>query len=285
MKASRKFKNVPFMLLSFCVLLTLNTHAQEKQYKAKLSVSYHSLMGATPYIEVESKFKGEKGYEPAANLELNVYKQLTEDSIILVETIATNHKGIARYKLKENVSKGVDTVLTHTYIVKIENNSKFKNAKKAVSFLEANLSAEIVEIDSVYTIKAILTNALGKPINGEKLKVNVQRLFAPLAIGKYYKTNNKGTILLPLEEPIPGVDGQLTFEVFLESRKYGNVKYLLNTTIGEPIKNLSTFEQRTMWSPPDKTPIFLLIFPNLLMLGIGIVILLLVRNLYKIYKS
>ncbi len=283
---STLLKNAQFLLLSFCILLlAINIQAQEKQYKAKLSASYYHIMGAKPYIKVESKFKGEKGYEPSANLKLNVYYQLTKDSLILVKTITTNHKGIARYELKESINNEVDTLITHTYIIKIENNNRFKNAKKAIKFLEANLSAEIVEIDSVYNIKAILTNGLGEPVNGEKLKVNVQRLFADLPIGKYYKTNSKGAILLPLEEPFPGVDGKLTFEVFIESKKYGTVKYLLNTSIGEPIKDLSTFDNRTMWSPPDKTPFFLLVFPNLLMLGIGIIILLLVRNLYKIYKS
>ncbi len=279
-------KNAQFLLLSFCiVLLTLHVQAQKKQYKAKLSASYYRVMGATPYIEVESKYKGENGYEPSANLELNVYHQLTEDSLVLVEVITTNDKGIARYELKKTTTNEVDSLVTHTYIIKIENNTKFKDAKKAVSFLDTSLSAEIVEIDSIYNIKATLTDGLGEPIHGEKLKINVQRLFAPLAIGKYYKTNSKGTVLLPLKESFPGVDGKLTFEVFIKNKKYGTVKYLLNTSIGEPVKDLSTYDDRTMWSPPGKTPVFLLIFPNLLMLGIGIVILLLVRNLYKIYKS
>ena len=279
-------KNAQLLLLSFVmIVISLNTLAQDKQYKARLSVSYNNLIGTAPYIEVASKFKGENGYEPSMMLELNVYHQISGDSLVLLGAIKTNHKGIAKYELKASDKIDSDTLVDHTYIVKIEGSKKFKNAKKSVSFLDANLSAEIVEIDSVYNIKATFVDGLGGPIDGAKLKVNIQRMFAPMAIGRSYKTNDKGRILVPLEESFAGVDGKLTFEVYLESKKYGTVKYLLNTTIGTPIEDLSTYDDRTMWSPPSKTPLFLLIFPNLLLLGIWGVILLLVRNLYNIYKA
>ncbi len=71
-----------------------------------------------------------------------------------------------------------------------------------------------------------------------------------------------------LEEGIPGVDGNLTFEVVLkESDDYGTVKAMVNAPIGIPIVDESTFDERTMWSPRNKTPLFLLIFPNLLIFG------------------
>ncbi|MCF6360217.1 MAG: hypothetical protein L3J29_05565 [Cyclobacteriaceae bacterium] len=278
-------KNAQILILSLVMLIpTLNVQAQDKQYKTRLSVDYFNVIGTSPYLEIASKFKGENGYEPSTMLDLNVYREVTEDSLVLVGAIKTNHKGVARYELKDS-SADVDTLVKHTYVIKIEDSKRFKNAKKAISYLDASIHAEIVEVDSVYSIKAILTDGLGDPISGEKLKINIQRMFAPLAIGRSYKTKGKGNVLVPLEESFSGVEGKLTFEVFLESKKYGTVKYLLNTDIGTPIVDLSTYDQRTMWSPPSKTPWFLLIFPNLLLLGIWGVIFLLVRNLYKIYKS
>ncbi len=286
MKAYRILKRVQLLLLSLAILIpTINGFAQDKQYKARLSVDYYNVIGAKPYIEIASKFKGKNGYEPSMMLDLNVYYQVIEDSLVFVGKITTNHKGIAKYELNESFDTPLDTLVTYTYIIKIEDSKKFKKAKKSISFLDANISAEVVEIDSVYTIKATLTDGLGSPIEGKNLKVNLQRMFAPLPIGKRYKTDSKGTILVPLEESFPGVDGKLVFEVFLENKQYGTVTYVLNSSIGIPIKDLSTYDKRTMWSPPSKTPLFLLIFPNLLMLGILFVIFLLVRNLYKIYKS
>jgi len=264
-------------------MFSLASNAQDKKFKARLSVDYIYVMGETPYLEVATKFKGEDGYEPCQELTLNVYNQINEDSIQLEGAITTNSKGIARFNI-ENI-RSSDTIIAHSYIIKIEDSKKFKKAEKEINFLESTIKADVVEIDSVNTIKAILTDGLGEPIEGAKLKINIQRLFAPMAIGRSYKTNGAGEIFVPLEESFSGVDGQLVFEVFVDSKKYGTVTYLLKTSIGDQIRDLSTFNQRTMWSPPSKTPWFLLIFPNLLLAGIWIVILVLVRNMYKIYKN
>lgn len=286
MKAYINLKNVQILFLSIALVVPVFTlQAQDKQYKARLSVDYIHVMGAKPYLEVASKFKGENGYEPSTKLELNIYHRVNEDSIILLGTAKTNHKGVAVYELEEQANSDADSLTENTFVVKIENSKRFKNAKKEISYMDASIKAEIVEIDSVFNIKATLLNGIGEPIEGEKFKINLQRLFAPLAIGRSYNTSGKGKILVPLNESYPGVDGRLTFEVFIDSKKYGNVKYLLNSSIGEPIKDLSSFDDRTLWSPPNKTPLFLLIFPNLLMLGIWFVIFLLVRNLFKIYKA
>ena len=71
----------------------------------------------------------------------------------------------------------------------------------------------------------------------------------------------------------------------MDSKKYGVVKYVFDAPIGTIIADESTFDQRTMWSPPSKTPLFLWIFPNIVIFGIWTVIVLLIMNLFKIYKS
>ena len=109
----------------------------------------------------------------------------------------------------------------------------------------------------------------------------------PLQIGdEFNNTYDDGTILVPIEEEIPGVDGNLTFEVVLKDNDdYGTVKALINSSIGVPIIDESTFDKRTMWSPRNKTPLFLLIFPNILIFGIWSILIFLLINLYKITKS
>jgi len=121
----------------------------------------------------------------------------------------------------------------------------------------------------------------------QPLKIQVQRLFRPLLIGEEFnQTDDNGTILVPVEEEIPGVDGNLIFEVVLdESDDYGTVKALVKSSTGIPIVNESTFDVRTMWSTRDKTPIFLLIFPNILIAVTWGLIIYLIINLFKISKA
>ena len=272
--------------VGWCMLAALpQAKAQDGPYKARISVEYHKIMAAESFIEANVKFKGENGFEQATGLALNVYHVLDEDSMVLVSEIITNETGQARFQIEESQFEGNDSLI-HEYVIKIENSDKFKDAKKAVSFADANLLAEVVEVDSVIHISARLTNGTGQPIAEERLRVMIHRLFAPLTIGKsYYETDDDGKILVPFENPLPGIDGILTFEIILESDDYGVVHNIFEAPIGKVIVDESTFDQRTIWSPPSKTPIFLWVFANVLILGGWLVIIILVANLYRIYKA
>jgi hypothetical protein len=271
------------ILLGFCTIL-LSPQVQAKE-KARLSVDYHRIMGKNGFLLINAKYKVEKKYEPATELNLNIYEEINEDSIALRGKVITDYEGNAQFVIEaRNVVS--DELVTYKYLVRIEDDEIFKDAEKSESFLDVNLVASAIEEDSVNYISAELTDANGDPIEGEKLQVVVQRLFAPLTIGESSnKTDEDGSILVAVENPLPGLDGILTFEVILESKKYGNVKVVFDAPIGKVITDLSTFDQRTMWSPPGKTPLFLLIFPNIVIFGIWIVIVTLIFNLFRIYKS
>jgi hypothetical protein len=286
MKKVFTMKYTIFIICMGCMLTSLpQVKAQDGPYKARISVEYHKIMATESFIEANVKFRGENGFEPATGLSLNVYHVLEEDSMILVTEIITNKEGQARFQIKVSQFENNDSLI-HEYVIKIENSDKFKDAKKAVSFADANLLAEVIEIDSVIHISANLTDGAGKPVAEERLKVMIHRLFAPLTIGKsYYETDDEGSILVPLEDPLPGIDGILTFEILLDSDDYGVVQNIFEAPIGKVIVDESTFDQRTIWSPLSKTPIFLWVFANVLILGAWIVIFILVANMYRIYKS
>jgi hypothetical protein len=268
-----------------CLLVFIPKAQADDQYKARLSVDYISITDDLNYLLINVKYKGEDGYQPGTDLSLNVYRQLEDDSLLFKGEAITNQEGNAEFEIIiEDLLK--DSLLKFEYVVKIENNDKFLDADKSVKFMLSSIIAEAVVVDSVQYISATLTNAKGDPIEGEDLTLKLKRLFAPLTIGESsYETDGDGNVMIEISDPMPGVDGVLTFEVVMDSRKYGTVKNIFDAPIGKVIVDQSTFDKSTMWSPPNKTPIFLLIFPNILILGIWFVIGLLVFNLIKIYKS
>ena len=203
----KKFSDLTHRLLFFLVFTLLsgsiNLMAQDQQYKARLSVDYQKIMGESETLLINGKFKGEDGYEPTVDLQLNIYHEVIEDSLILLGQTSTDKKGNAVFKLSSPVTKS-DSIIKHTYVVKIENSENFKDDDKSVSFMESNLIAETIIKDSINYVSAKFTDAAGEPLEGEKLEVMVHRLFAPLTIGKSsYKTEDDGTILVPIEEPLP----------------------------------------------------------------------------------
>ena len=281
----RAILNIRYVILLGLFMFATGFQVQSQSIKARLSVDYQKVIGEGGNLIIKAKFKGDDGYEPATQLKLNIYQEIIEDSTIMIGSTVTDDEGNVNYLLpKYEIDK--DSIITHVYIVKIEGDSKFKNAKKAVKFMDANLVAEIVFVDSLVQVSATLTDAMDKPVKGKKLEVRVQRLFAPLTIGESsYKTDRKGQILVPMGDSLPSIDGNLIIDVVLNHKKYGEVKYIFSAPIAKLAVDESTFNERTMWSPPSKTPLFLWIFPNIVIFGIWFVIVLLISNLFKIYKS
>lgn len=280
--------NIKAFSILLCVALfgSINLSAQGT-YKARVSVDYMQLMGKPGYLNINVKYKDEnKKYQPGTDITLQVYQEVAEDSLIHVGSVTTNSEGNAKYVIEGTPNSYLDTVIEQNYVVKIENSDRFKKAKKKVDFVYSFLTAKVVEIDSVNHVEAELLDASGNPLSGEKITVQVKRLFGPLTIGEsYYKTDESGKILVALEDDIYSRTGEITFDIFIDDRDLGIVRTEIESSVGTPMEDLSTFNQRTMWSPPGKTPIFLLVFANALIFGIWIVIFIIIINLFKINKA
>ena len=273
------------LVCMFFMLMNITQVQADDKIKAKIGVDYFKVMNDRSYISVEVKYKFEKKYQGAEGLSLNVYQNFSDDSLISMGSIITDAGGIAIYEI-DNSKINRDSVLTYKYTISIENDELLKDASKTVKFKDCNIMAEAIEIDSVHHISIRFTDAVGNAIEDEDVEIALQRLFAPLKIGESsYSTDENGEVLIPIEKPLPGIDGILTFIVTHDSRSYGNVKNIFDAPIGQVIVDQSTFDKRTMWAPARNTPIFLLIFPNLLIFGIWGVIALLVFNIYKIFKA
>ena len=286
MKNQLKFRFIFLVILSVLSLTSFqDVYAQKiKKSKVRLKAQYVKIMEGDIYIDISATSRVKKKNIKVSNIILSVYNDLEEEKIILGK-ITTNKKGKTRFILKD---LRADEEGVYNISISFKGNKAFKKAKKRISFKNASIEAKLITIDSVNYIAATLIDLItNSPITDVSLDVQVQRLFRPLKIGEEFNNTDKnGSILVAIENDIPGVDGKLTIEVVLnDSDEYGTVKALVNAPIGIPIVDESTFDDRTMWSPRNKTPIFLLIFPNLLIIGVWGLIIYLISNLFKISKS
>ncbi len=285
--------NIRFVFLALLSVFILNIGSTEiyaqktKKNKARLNVQYVKIMDGEIYFDIKASARIKKKNIKVSNIDLILYNELEEERIELGKTV-TNMKGESRFVLKNLNAIKSDSSNTYNILVSFKGNDSYKKAKKSISFKDVNIEAKIITKDSVNYISATLINANSKdPIVDESLTVYVQRLFKSLRIGEEFNsTDEEGSILVPIENGIPGVDGNLAIEVVLnESDDFGTVKTIVNAPIGVPIVDESTFDERTMWSPRNKTPLFLLIFPNLIIIGIWGFIVYLILNLFKLKKS
>jgi len=290
MKDQLNFRYIFLALLSVFVLTASfqNVHAQKaKKNKVRLKAQYIKIMDGESFIDIKATSKIKKQNITVSGIDVIVFNELEDDRIKL-GTVTTNMKGEGRFVFKNFNSIQADSSNTYTIYLSFKGNETFKKAKKSISFMNADIIAKMVIKDSVNYISARLSDPVtDTPLEGESLTIQVQRLFGPLILGdEFNDIDDDGTIFVPVEEGIPGVDGILTFEVVLnDSDDYGTVKALIEAPIGTAIIDESTFDKRTMWSPRNKTPLFLLIFPNLLIIGIWGLIVYLIINLFKISKT
>ena len=276
-----------FLLIVLSLFLGSSSFAQKaKKNKVRLKANYVKVMNSEVYFDLQAtaKVNGENITIP--NVELVIYNVVDDEQIELGKA-TTNMGGKSRFTLKDLKSIKPDSTNTYNIEISFEGNENFSRTSKSISFKNASIEATFVKIDSINYISATLINKLTERVGiSNSLTLQVQRLFKPLLLKEFNETDENGSILVPIPDGIPGVDGNITIEVVLnDSAEFGTVKAIVNAPVGIPIVDESTFDERTMWSPRSKTPFFLLILPNLLTLGIWGFIIYLINNLFKINKS
>ena len=281
------------MLLSLCFLLVYSSvfvgYSQDKtsKNKVRLKADFFNDINGEEYIQIGAISRINKKNVAVKHIDLNIINKYYDESIEL-GSIKAGMDGECKYVLTNFDLLKADSSNVYTIDIKFKGNDEFKSASKSISFKKANIVTNLVTKDSINYVTATLTDkATDSIIEGESLVVQVERLFKPLKIGEnLHFTDKNGNITVPINNDIPGIDGIITVEVVLKDHDlYGTVKASFDASIGIPIKEESTFDERTMWSPRSKTPIFLLIIPNLLTFGIWGIIFYLIFSLFKIYRS
>ena len=290
MKNKLNFRYIFLLLVCIFIQSTIsnNLYAQNsKKNKVRIGVDYVKIMEGELYFDIKATSRIDKKTRGVENIDLSVYNVVADESFLLGNT-TTNMNGKNRF-IVENIN-GIKKDSTDTYEIKVsfKGNDSFAKASKSIQFKNADITGRIETLNNINYINATLINtSTNSPVVDESLTIKVERLIKSLPIGEEFNnTDENGTILVPIEEGIPGVDGNLIIEVVLnESDEFGTVIARLKAPIGVPIVEDTTFDERTMWSPRNKTPLFLLIFPNLFILVIWGIIIYLIINLFKINKS
>ena len=286
-------KNINYLFLIFISAALFSStfnkiySQDDEKHRIRLKADYFKEMDGDNYVQIGAISKIDKETISVGNIELSIENEYYDD-IIELGSVKTNMNGESKFLIKEFDQLKADSNNVYNLNIVFKGNDTFKRASKSISFKDAIIKANLITKDSInYVNSTLIDKATDSIIEGESLVVQVKRLFRPLIIGEPLNyTDETGSIMVPVEDGIPGVNGILTLEVVLKDNDdYGTVKKSFDAAIGVPIKDESTFDERTMWSPRNKTPLLLLIIPNLLTFSLWGIIIFLIFNLYKIYRS
>ena len=279
-----------WILVVACMMLPISSQpvfSAPKKAKVRMSIQYKKIMNDHSYMEIHAKAKGKHGYHPVADLNLKIYQVFGDSTTLLVE-VKTKKDGSARYNFAQMVRMPDDSTGYYSYKIMSSGTDEYRPAKKSISVYDIDISGSVVNKDSInYVLAKASDPRTGNPVAGVPLQVQIERTLAYLNVDKDdYTTDENGAVLVPIANDIPGKDGIITFRVAInDSDDYGTVETSFDAPVGVPFVATDTFDQRTMWSPPSKTPLYLLIGPNLIIFGIWLTLFVLMFNLYKISKS
>lgn len=268
-------------------LLTVGDLFAQEKHRVRVSLSYIAEMPNTSKVALQARFRGEDGFEPASRLTFDIFNVYPNDSLIAVGSKTTDNMGKAMFDLPDLNSQYRDSLGSFTYRVIHREHVSYQPVERDISFKRSQLDAYLVEEAGISQLKVTLTDLhSGEPVADRPLEVGVQRLFGMLKIGgDFHLTDDTGSVLVPIENDIPGLHGKLMLEArLMDDDDFGTVHSRVEAPIGVPIVDTSTFDQRTMWSPPSKTPLFWLTIPNLMIIAVWGAIVFLIVNLYKISK-
>lgn len=283
-------KYIVFILLGTFVIngSTYKLNAQKvKKEKLRIKADYTKVINKHSYIDLATTARIDKKNTSISDINLTIISE-TDDDEIELGTTTTNADGKARFIIEDFNKLLQDSLGFYNIKVAFRGNDNFKKASKYLTFRDAHIEAKSFTKDSINYISATLKDIfLDSLLPETSLNVKVERLFKSLPLGKEFNyTNENGTIVVPIEKGIPGIDGNINIEVILnDSDDYGTVKALIKSSFGDPAIIDKSFEKRTLWSPRNKTPIFILIFANLLIISMWGIIIYLFTNLIKIKKS
>ena len=98
MKAALKIKIAKLILWVFTILIiSPKVFAEDEMYKARLSLDYTKIMNDKAFLSINVKYKIDKKYQAASDLKLNVYEEISADSLHFLGETVTDHDGNAEY--------------------------------------------------------------------------------------------------------------------------------------------------------------------------------------------
>lgn len=263
--------------------------AQDKS-TVRLGLTFRKVNNEPPVLRCEAKTKAGKRFEPVENATVNIYFS-EEDNSNLIGTTKTNGKGIADVSMPAAFITRMDSSASWHFVTTLAEGETYKGASAEADITRARLQVDFQEADSTRTIVAILSEwKEGKwvPVPQTEVKLIVKTLFSDLPVGEdTYSTDDEGKVSSTFDMKLPGdAEGNLTLGAKVEDHEaYGTLFATGRMKWGTPAIPDDSFSKRTLWASRDKTPWWLLIGPNLIILAVWGSIIYLVYLFVKIRRS
>ena len=278
-----------------CLIVFLG-QAQDKPAKGtiKIDLTYHQLNNDLPLIKVSAKTKKEKKFQPVEGVLINLFFN-AETSQGFMGRVETNSNGAGSLSLPVRFKDQFDSSFSFKFIGTLIQNDSFEDQSTELEISKAKIELTLEDIDSARTIQAKVlafqdTGWVAQP--EIEIKLVVRRLMSDLAATEEetFTTDKNGEASAEFGLTIPGdAQGNITIGAKIDDHEmFGSLVSTKAAKWGVPLDPgdsfAKSFAKRTLWATRDKTPLWLLIFPNLIIISVWGIIFYLLYQIVRIIK-
>jgi len=283
----KEIKVFPILLIGLWMLPAFSVSAQGEEIEPRVDVSYFRTGDDLPYLKIVVRKRVERRYFPMKGMIVHAYFN-EEKPERAMGTITTNDRGEGIIEMPTSAMEEWHKLHAFDFIATVDATDSSLAVDETLSIQKARIRMTTTDDK---TIKAVIEHSDEEgwnPVEEIELKLFVKRQFGRLPITEDPLTSDAdGSIEAESTDEVPGdAQGLLTVGCWLEDHdEFGNIIAYTTTKWGTPtVDDNSAFEQRTLWSTRDKTPLWLLIFPNLIIAGIWGIIFFLIYQIIKIKR-
>jgi hypothetical protein len=297
MKQLKNMKAYRFTKSFIILVLLLGTSISKIQAqdsvapKTQLSISYFLPVNKVPYLEVNTRKKTGRKFEPVKNIAVNIYFDQPERKNLLGQ-VTTDSIGKGRIGLPPSFKNEWDSLNEFKFIAE-ESSPEKEPLTAEITIKKAILTIDTTLADGTRMVTAELKEKNGDnwiPVKDIDMLLSVKRLLGNLSVGDKETYTSDSTGVSSAEFKRDSMPGDQKGNIIIvaqvvDNENYGNLAVEKSVNWGTPAKPIKNFfAQRALWSIRTQTPFWLLFTVYFVVAGIWGTFLYLIFQVRKIKK-
>lgn len=289
----KNFRHKLFIALVYLLVAFIGrSYAQDSVASTTvLSVRYFLPENKIPYINVTTKKKVGRKFEPVKGIPVTVYFSEVTERNLLGKTI-TGINGEGRVALPASFKSTWDSLNEFKFLAASDSIAGNESLNGDVTVKKAILVIDTTSADGTRTVTAQLKEKKGNEwvaVKEIEMKLGIKRSLGNLTVGdaETYTSDSTGTASAEFKkDSMPGDEkGNLVLVARVEDNdSYGNLVIEKKVPWGRITQVETNFWHRTLWSTGNRAPLWLLFIALSIIIGVWGTILYLVKQVFKMKK-
>ena len=291
MKPNNHHKLFIIMLFLFGTAVSKINAQDSTASTTVLSVRYFLPENKIPFVDVSTKKKVGRKFEPVKGIPVNVYFSEAAEKNLLGKII-TGIDGEGRVALPASFKATWDSLNEFKFVAVSDSSAGVESLSGDVTIKKAILVIDTTSTEGIRTVTAQLKEKNGNEwvaVKEIEMKLGIKRRLGNLTVGdaETYTSDSTGMASAEFKrDSMPGDEkGNLILVARVEDNdNYGNLVVEKSVPWGKSVQAETHFWHRTLWSTGNRAPLWLLFIAYSIVIGVWGTIIFLVLQIVKIKK-